>query len=67
MAEATQKTANYMAEMVDSMIEMYNELGNDNDEIAILSENFRSVAVRSWFVRSICQGPKDCGKLGWTF
>ena len=35
MAEATQKAANYTAEMVDSMIEMYNELGNDGlDEIA---------------------------------
>jgi hypothetical protein len=31
MAEATQKTANYTAEMVDHMIEMYNELGNDQD------------------------------------
>ena len=35
MAEATQKAANYTAEMVDSMIEMYNEVGNDGlDDIA---------------------------------
>ena len=35
MAEATQKTANYTAEMVSSMIEMYSELGNEGlDQIA---------------------------------
>ena len=51
MAEATQKTANYTAEMVDSMIEMYNELGNDGlDEIAdSLGKSLRS--VRSKLVR----------------
>ena len=51
MAEATQKAANYTAEMVDSMIEMYNELGNDGlDEIAdSLGKSVRS--VRSKLVR----------------
>ena len=51
MAEATQKTANYTAEMVDSMIEMYNEVGNDGlDDIAdSLSKTVRS--VRSKLVR----------------
>jgi len=51
MAEATQKTANYTAEMVDSMIEMYNELGNDGlDQIAeTLDKPVRS--VRSKLVR----------------
>jgi len=51
MTEATQKTANYTAEMVDSMIEMYNELGNDGlDEIAdSLGKSVRS--VRSKLVR----------------
>jgi hypothetical protein len=51
MAEATQKAANYTAEMVDSMIEMYNELGNDGlDEIAeSLDKTVRS--VRSKLVR----------------
>ena len=51
MAEATQKAANYTAEMVDSMIEMYNELGNEGlDEIAeSLDKTVRS--VRSKLVR----------------
>ena len=51
MAEATQKTANYTAEMVDSIIEMYNELGNDGlDEIAdSIGKSVRS--VRSKLVR----------------
>ena len=51
MAEATQKTANYTAEMVSSMIEMYSELGNDGlDEIAdTLGKSVRS--VRSKLVR----------------
>ena len=51
MTEATQKTVNYTAEMVDSMIEMYNELGNDGlDEIAdSLGKSVRS--VRSKHVR----------------
>lgn len=51
MAEATQKAANYTAEMVDSMIEMYNEVGNDGlDEIAdTLGKTVRS--VRSKLVR----------------
>jgi hypothetical protein len=51
MAEATQKTANYTAEMVDSMIEMYNEVGNDGlDDIAeTLGKTVRS--VRSKLVR----------------
>jgi len=51
MAEATQKTANYTAEMVESMIEMYSELGNDGlDEIAdTLGKSVRS--VRSKLVR----------------
>jgi DNA polymerase I-like protein with 3'-5' exonuclease and polymerase domains len=51
MAEATQKTANYTAEMVDQMISMYNELGNDGlDQIAAeLDKPVRS--VRSKLVR----------------
>ena len=51
MAEATQKTANYTAEMVSSMIEMYSELGNDGlDQIAdTLGKSVRS--VRSKLVR----------------
>ena len=51
MTEATQKTVNYTAEMVDSMIEMYNELGNDGlDEIAdSLGKSVRP--VRSKLVR----------------
>ena len=51
MTEATQKTVNYTAEMVDSMIEMYNELGDDGlDEIAdSLGKSVRS--VRSKLVR----------------
>ena len=51
MAEATQKTANYTAEMVDQMIAMYNELGNDGlDQIAEeLDKPVRS--VRSKLVR----------------
>ena len=51
MAEATQKAANYTAEMVDSMIEMYNDVGNDGlDEIAdTLGKTERS--VRSKLVR----------------
>ena len=51
MIEATQKTANYTAEMVDTMVEMYNELGNDGlDEIAdSLGKSVRS--VRSKLVR----------------
>ena len=51
MAEATQKAANYTAEMVDSMIEMYNDVGNDGlDEIAdTLGKTVRS--VRSKLVR----------------
>ena len=51
MAEATQKTANYTAEMVNSMIEMYNEVGNDGlDDIAdTLGKTVRS--VRSKLVR----------------
>ena len=51
MTEATQKTANYTAEMVDQMIEMYGELGNDGlDEIAeTLGKSVRS--VRSKLVR----------------
>ena len=57
MTEATQKTVNYTAEMVDSMIEMYNELGNDGlDEIAdSLGKSVRS--VRSKLVREgrICR------------
>ena len=45
MAEATQKTANYTAEMVDQMVEMYNELGNDGlDHIAeSMDKSVRSV------------------------
>jgi DNA polymerase I-like protein with 3'-5' exonuclease and polymerase domains len=51
MAEATQKTANYTAEMVDQMIAMYEELGNDGlDQIAEeLDKPVRS--VRSKLVR----------------
>ena len=51
MAEATQKAPNYTAEMVDSMIEMYNDVGNDGlDEIAdTLGKTVRS--VRSKLVR----------------
>ena len=51
MAEATQKAANYTPEMVDSMIEMYNEVGNDGlDDIAdTLGKTVRS--VRSKLVR----------------
>ena len=51
MAEAIQKTANYTAEMVSSMIEMYSELGNDGlDQIAdTLGKSVRS--VRSKLVR----------------
>jgi len=51
MAEATQKTANYTAEMVESMIEMYSELGNDGlEQIAdSLGKSVRS--VRSKLVR----------------
>ena len=51
MAEATQKAANYTAEMVDSMIEMYNDVVNDGlDEIAdTLGKTVRS--VRSKLVR----------------
>ena len=51
MAEAAQKTANYTAEMVDQMISMYNELGNDGlDQIAAeLDKPVRS--VRSKLVR----------------
>jgi len=49
MAEA--KTTNYSAEMVDSMVAMYNELGNDGlDQIAAeLDKTVRS--VRSKLVR----------------
>ncbi len=51
MAEATQKTANYTAEMVEQMVSMYNELGNDGlDQIAAeLDKPIRS--VRSKLVR----------------
>ena len=51
MAEATQKTANYTAEMVDQMVSMYNELGNDGiGQIAAeLDKSVRS--VRSKLVR----------------
>ena len=51
MAEATLKSANYTAEMVDTMIEMYNELGNDGlDQIAeSMDKTVRS--VRSKLVR----------------
>ena len=51
MAEATQKTANYTAEMVEQMVSMYNELGNDGlDQIAAeLDKPVRS--VRSKLVR----------------
>jgi hypothetical protein len=51
MAEATLKSANYTAEMVDTMIEMYNELGNDGlDQIAeTMDKTVRS--VRSKLVR----------------
>ena len=63
MAEATQKAANYTAEMVDSMIEMYNELGNDGlDHIAeSLDKTVRS--VRSKLVREgvYVASPKKTG------
>ena len=51
MAEATQKTANYTAEMINQMVDMYNELGNDGlDQIA--EEMDKSVrSVRSKLVR----------------
>jgi len=51
MAEATQKTTNYSADMVDSMVAMYEELGNDGlDQIAAeLDKTVRS--VRSKLVR----------------
>ena len=51
MAEATQKTANYTAEMVEQLVSMYNELGNDGlDQIAAeLDKPVRS--VRSKLVR----------------
>ena len=51
MTEATQKTVNYTAEMVDSMIEMYNELGNEG--LDTIADNFgKSVrSVRSKLVR----------------
>ena len=51
MAEATLKSANYTAEMDDTMIEMYNELGNDGlDQIAeSMDKTVRS--VRSKLVR----------------
>jgi len=51
MAEAIQKTTNYSAEMVDSMVAMYEELGNDGlDQIAAeLDKTVRS--VRSKLVR----------------
>jgi len=51
MAEATQKTANYTADMVDTMIAMYEELGNDGlDQIAEeMDKTVRS--VRSKLVR----------------
>ena len=51
MAEATQKTTNYSPEMVDSMVAMYEELGNDGlDQIAAeLDKTVRS--VRSKLVR----------------
>ena len=51
MAEATQKTTNYSADMVDSMVSMYEELGNDGlDQIAAeLDKTVRS--VRSKLVR----------------
>ena len=51
MAEATQKSANYTAAMVDQMVSMYNELGNDGiEDIAIeLDKSVRS--VRSKLVR----------------
>ena len=51
MSATTQKTANYTADMVSQMTEMYNELGNDGlDEIAdTLGKSVRS--VRSKLVR----------------
>ena len=51
MAEATQKTTNYSPEMVDSLVAMYEELGNDGlDQIAAeLDKTVRS--VRSKLVR----------------
>ena len=69
MAEATQKAANYTAEMVDSMIEMYNEVGNDGlDDIAdTLGKTVRS--VRSKLVREgvyVASPQKDCCKARWS-
>ena len=65
MTEATQKTANYTAEMVDSMIEMYNEVGNDGlDDIAdTLGKTVRS--VRSKLVRKTLKdgSPQLPGKV----
>ena len=66
MAEATQKTANYTAEMVDQMIEMYGELGNDGlDEIAdTLGKSVRS--IRSKLVREgayVASPKKTAAKL----
>jgi hypothetical protein len=51
MAEAILKSANYTAAMVDQMVTMYNELGNDGiEDIAIeLDKSVRS--VRSKLVR----------------
>ena len=51
MAEATQKTTNYSPEMVDSLVAMYEELGNDGlDQIAAeMDKTVRS--VRSKLVR----------------
>ena len=51
MSATTQKSANYTAEMVNQMTEMYSELGNDGlDEIAdTLGKSVRS--VRSKLVR----------------
>ena len=51
MAEATQKTTNYSPEQVDSLVAMYEELGNDGlDQIAAeLDKTVRS--VRSKLVR----------------
>ena len=51
MSATTQKTANYTAEMVTQMTDMYNELGNDGlDQIAdTLGKSVRS--VRSKLVR----------------
>jgi len=51
MAEAILKSANYTAAMVDQMVTMYNELGNDGiEDIAIELDksvrSFRSKLVR---------------------